>query len=104
MIFFATPDVLSGLFALANYDRSDPYGVIAPMGSGCLSIVSYPFHEASSEKPNCVLGLFDVSPRLSVSENKLSLSMRMKRFEQMVLNMDESLLITNSWELIQKRL
>ena len=29
VIFFATPDVLSGLFTLANYDRADPYGVIA---------------------------------------------------------------------------
>ena len=26
VIFFATPDVLSGLFTLANYDRADPYG------------------------------------------------------------------------------
>ena len=41
-IFFAKPDVLSGLFTLANYDRADPYGVIAPMGAGCASIINYP--------------------------------------------------------------
>jgi len=104
VVFFATPDVLSGLFALANYDRSDPYGVITPMGSGCSSIISYPFQEASSEHPRCVLGMFDVSARPCVPENKLTFAMPMQRFEQMVLNMDDSFLITNSWALIKKRL
>jgi hypothetical protein len=104
VIFFATPDVLSGLYGLANYDYPDPHGVIAPMGSGCLSIISYPFHEAGSENPKCVLGMFDVAPRLYVPQNTLTLSMPMKRFEQMVRNMDESLLITNTWESLRKRL
>ena len=39
VIFFATADVLSGLFTLANFDRADSHGVIAPMGAGCSSIV-----------------------------------------------------------------
>jgi hypothetical protein len=104
VIFFAAPDVVSGLFALANYDRSDPYGVITPMGSGCASIISYPFYEAGSENPKCVLGMFDVSARPCVAENKLTFAMPMRRFEQMMLNMDESFLITNSWALVRKRL
>lgn len=104
VIFFATPDVLSGLFALANYDRSDPYGVITPMGSGCASIINYPFLEAGSENPKCVLGMFDVSARPCVTEDKLTFAMPVRRFEQMVLNMDESFLITKSWELVKKRL
>jgi Uncharacterised ArCR, COG2043 len=104
VIFFATPDVLSGLFALANYDRSDPYGVITPMGSGCASIISYPFYEAGSENPSCILGMFDVSARPCFSGNKLTFTVPMKRFEQMVQNMDESFLITNSWDKVRKRL
>jgi hypothetical protein len=35
VIFFARPEVLSGLFTLANFDQSDPNGVICPMGAGC---------------------------------------------------------------------
>jgi hypothetical protein len=31
VIFFAAPDVLSGLFTLANYDSADPQQVIAPI-------------------------------------------------------------------------
>ena len=35
VIFFAHPDVLSGLFTLINFDESRPESVFAPMGSGC---------------------------------------------------------------------
>jgi hypothetical protein len=37
VIFFAQPNVLSGLFTLANFDESRPEGVFTPMGSGCSS-------------------------------------------------------------------
>ena len=104
VIFFAAADVLSGLFTLANYDRADPYGVICPMGSGCASIINYPFEEAQTENPRCVLGMFDVSARPCVPGEELTFAIPMQRFEQMVLNMDESFLITKSWDLVRKRL
>jgi hypothetical protein len=104
VVFFATPDVLSGLFTLANYDVADPHGVISPMGSGCASIINYPCEEAQSERPRCVLGTFDVSARPSVPDDRLTFAVPMKRFVQMVLNMDESFLITGSWKLVRNRL
>jgi hypothetical protein len=104
VVFFATPDVLSGLFTLANYDVADAHGVITPMGSGCASIINYAYVEAQSEHPRCVLGMFDVSARPCVPENSLTFAIPMKRFEQMVLNMDESFLITESWNLVRHRL
>jgi len=104
VIFFATPDVLSGLFTLANYDSPDPHAVIAPMGSGCSSIIAYPMVEAKSDRPRCVLGMFDVSARPSVPKNTLTFTIPEKRFEQMIENMDESFLITASWENVQQRL
>jgi hypothetical protein len=104
VIFFASPDVLSGLFALANYDRSDPHGVVTPMGSGCATIINYPWQEAHSENPACILGMFDVSARPAVPGGKLTFTIPMQRFEQMVHYMDESFLITKSWDLVRKRL
>ena len=104
VVFFATADVLSGLYTLANYDVGDPHGVIAPMGSGCASIINYPYEEAQSEHPRCVLGMFDVSARPSVPNDRLTFAVPMKRFEQMVRNMDESFLITNSWKAVRDRL
>jgi len=104
VIFFAAPDVLSGLHVLANYDRSDPHGVIAPMGSGCATIVNYVWHEAQSETPRCVLGMFDVSARPQVPQGTLTFAMPMKRLEQMAANMDESFLITGSWKKVRGRI
>jgi hypothetical protein len=104
VIFFASPDVLSGLFALANYDRPDPHGVLTPMGSGCASIISYPYEQARSDNPACILGMFDVSARPCVPAGKLTFSIPMHRFEQMVEDMDESFLVTKSWDLVRSRL
>jgi len=104
VVFFATPDVLSGLFTLANYDVADAHGVVTPMGSGCASIINYPYVEVQSEHPRCILGLFDVSARPCVPAPLLTFAVPMKRFEQMVLNMDESFLITESWNLVRNRL
>ncbi len=104
MTFFATGDVLSGLFALANYDMTEPDGVITPMGAGCASMVGYPLEQASIEKPHCVLGLFDVSARPHVGQNELTFTIPIKRFEQLVAYMDESFLITNSWEKVRSRI
>ena len=104
VVFFAPPDVLSGLFTLANYDVADPHCVIAPMGSGCASIINYPYVEAQSEHPKCVLGMFDVSARPCVPAHHLTFAVPTKRFEQMVLNMDESFLVTESWNWVRNRL
>jgi hypothetical protein len=104
VIFFAAPDVLAGLFTLANYDRADPYGVIAPMGSGCASIINYPHEEAQTEFPRAVLGMFDVSARPCVPGDTLTITIPAKRLEQMAQNMQESFLITPSWDKVSQRL
>jgi hypothetical protein len=104
VIFFASADVLSGLFTLANYDAADNNAVIAPMGSGCASIISYPMGELHAASPKCVLGMFDVSARPEVPADSLTFTAPMSRFEQMVANMDESFLITVSWNLVMQRL
>jgi hypothetical protein len=104
VIFFACPDVLSGLFALANFDETEPNYVFTPMASGCFSIVTYPFLEKDSARPRAVIGLFDVSARPYIPENTLSFSVPMLKFERMVRSMEESFLTTNSWKTIQKRI
>ena len=104
VIFFACPDVLSGLFSLANFEETEPNDVFTPWGSGCSSIVTYPFLEKDSIRPRAVMGLFDVSPRSYIPENTLSFSVPMRKFEHMVRDMKESFLTTNSWKTIQKRI
>ena len=103
VIFFAQPDVLAGLFTLASYDELDS-GVITPFGAGCGSIVLYPYLENKSKKPCCVLGMFDPSARPHVPENVLSFAVPVNKFVRMIENMEESFLITPTWDNIRHRM
>jgi len=104
VIFFAKPDVMAGLFTLANFDEAESNGVFAPFGSGCASIVYYPYLESLSQRPRGVIGMFDVSARPFVPEDMLTFSIPMVKFARMIDNMEESFLMTNSWKKIQKRI
>jgi len=104
VIFFAQADVLSGLFTLANFDETEPNGVFAPFCAGCASIVQYPYLEKNSDRPRCVLGMFDVSARPFVPKDTLTFSVSIKKFTRMIENMGESFLITQSWNKVRKRI
>ncbi len=102
--FFAPPDVLSGLFTLANFDEADANGVFCPFCAGCGALVQYPYLERTAASPRAVLGNFDVSARPYVPGQTLSFSVPINKFERMVANMDESFLITPSWGKVRRRL
>jgi uncharacterized protein (DUF169 family) len=104
VIFFARPDVLSGLFTLAGFDMADPNGVFTPFSAGCGSIIQYPYLERSADTPRAVIGMFDVSARPFIPEDMLSFAVPMSKFDRMIDNMNESFLITESWSKIQKRI
>ncbi|MBM3157818.1 MAG: hypothetical protein FJ004_11135 [Chloroflexi bacterium] len=103
VIFFAQPDVLAGLFTLANFDEAEPNGVFAPFSSGCGSIFQHPYLEIASSRPRGVIGMFDISARPFVPANMLSFAIPMNKFVGMIDNMEESFLITGSWKKVQKR-
>ncbi|MCE5249329.1 DUF169 domain-containing protein [bacterium] len=104
VIFFAGPDVISGLFTLANYDRAEPNGVISPFSSGCGSIVFYPYLENDSSCPRAVLGMFDVTARPYVAPDILTFSVPYAKFLGMIDNIEESFLITPSWKKVRERI
>lgn len=104
VIFFARPDVLSGLFTLASYDEAEQNMVFAPFGSGCSTIVQYPYLEKDSERPRGVIGMFDISARPFVPADTLTFATPLSKFIRMIDNMEESFLITSSWKAVQKRI
>jgi hypothetical protein len=104
VIFFARPEVLSGLFSLANFDQKDPNGVICPMGAGCSSLIYYPWHEQQKDDPRVVLGMFDPSARPCVPVDILTIAFPMKKFIRVVDYMEESFLITKTWDTVQKKI
>ena len=72
--------------------------------SGCASIVDYPYHESRSEHPRAGLGLFDVSARSCVPAEVLTFAIPWVKFVSMVDNMEESFLITKSWDAVHARI
>ena len=104
VVFFARPDVLSGLFTLANFDQVTVHGVAAPFAAGCGSIVQYPYLERDVDNPRAFIGMFDVSARPYVPAETLSFAVPMRKFVGMVANMEESFLITPSWAKVRQRL
>jgi uncharacterized protein (DUF169 family) len=103
-IFFARPDVLSGLFTLTNFDETEPNGVFAPFSSGCGSMVQYPYLEKNSVRPRGVLGMFDPSARPYIPEDTFTFALPMNKFIRMIENMKESFLVTASWGKVRARI
>ncbi len=105
VIFFAPPDVISGLCTLAGFDEPVIEDVvIAPLASGCASLIQYPYAEKLSGRHRAVVGLFDITARPHVEPDSLTFAVSFERFERMVNGMNESFLITPLWSQIRKRI
>jgi uncharacterized protein (DUF169 family) len=104
VIFFAKPDVLSGLFTLANFDQVEPNGTFTPFAAGCGSIVFYPYLETTSDRPRAVIGMFDPSARPCVPHDVLTFAVPMNRFEKIIAFIEESFLITATWDKVKRRI
>lgn len=104
VICFAAPDVLAGIFTLANFDFEEPNGVFAPFAAGCGTIVQYPYLEKCADRQRGVLALFDIYARPFVDKNELTISFPITRFLQIIDYMEESFLTTPSWDKVKKRI
>lgn len=102
--FFATPDVLSGLFTLVAFDNNDLGCVAAPFSSGCGSIVYFPYLDFVKGTERATLGLFDPSARKCVKETILTFTVPIYLFMKMMDNMEQSFLGTHTWDIIKKRI
>lgn len=105
IIFFATPDVLSGLSSWAFFDNNSDDAVTAKFGSGCSSIFTEVAVENSRNGRRTFLGLFDPSVRRHLEAETLSFAIPMSRFREMYHTMRESCLFdTPAWQKIRNRI
>ncbi len=104
VFFLGNPDVIAGLHGLANYDCMTPHGLIAPSGTGCDSIVGYPMLELESDQPKAVLGALDPSVRIRFKSDTFAFSAPWPKFLEMLKNMDNCFLATESWEKVKSRI
>ena len=104
VVFFSSPDILSGLFTLTNYALETTEAVYTPFGSGCSTILTYPLKEAEKEKPHAIIGMFDVSARPMVEKDVFTLAMPYSIFLKLLENVSGSFLETESWKKVLQRI
>lgn len=105
ILFFATPDILSGLATWAYFDNNAEDAVFTPFGSGCCSIVTQAVLENEKQGRRTFLGFFDPSVRPYFEADILSFTIPMSRFKEMYHTMRESCLFdTHAWGKIKERI
>ena len=104
ILFFATPDVLSGLCSWTFYDNNDDDAVCARFASGCCSIVTFAVKENRTGGRRCFIGLLDPSARPLVPGNELTFTVPVSRFKEMMNTMDQSALFQKAYSIVRKRI
>jgi len=104
VVFFATPDVLSGLCTWAYYDNNAEDAVVAKFASGCAAVVSFATVENRRGGRRCFLGMFDPSARLLVPKDELTFTIPMSRFAEMLVTMSDSALYQKAFSIVRRRI
>lgn len=106
MIFFAKPDVLSGLCAWAFFDDNTASAVITRFASGCASLITMAVSEnRKTDGHSCFLGGFDPSARIMMPAEELTFVIPAVRLGKMLQTMrDTCLFDTPAWGKIRQRI
>lgn len=105
LVFFATPDILSGLTTWTYFDNNSPDAVVSMFGSGCSAIVTQVVTENIENGNRTFIGFFDPSARIHFEPDLLSFAIPMSRFKVMYHTMRQSCLFdTHAWGKIKERI
>jgi uncharacterized protein (DUF169 family) len=96
------PDQLSALIIMSGFYRGDAVNAIAPHCAACQSI-AYAYNEIGKEKPNGVIGFFDISQRHAVPKEMLSYTVPYGMYMEIERGVDEGCLTTEAWEKVARR-
>lgn len=102
-VFFARPEVLSGLHSLACFAAADHNAVVSPFSSACGSIVAWPLRYQDDGAERAVLGGFDLSARKFFKTDELSFAITLPLYRKMLDAMEESALTRYTWRGVRKK-
>lgn len=105
LLFFATPDMLSGLCGWTYYDNNSPDAVVSQFGSGCSSVIPVAVRENRKNGNRTFLGGFDPSARPHLAPGELTFVIPRSRWNTMKDTMLESCLFKSmAWNKIKDRI
>ena len=104
IVFFATPDILSGLCTWALFDNDADDAIVTKFASGCAAVITFATVESRKGGRRCFLGMFDPTARPLVPKNELSFAIPMSRFTEMLATMPDSALYQKAFSVVRRRI
>ncbi len=104
VIFFVNADQLSALTYLVYFNSplSDDR-IVTRFASACAAAVTLPLKYRSENKYKAVIGMNDISARLRLPKDLMTLSMPVELFEEICSYIDECFFNTTQWKRILER-
>lgn len=104
VLFFARPEVISGLFFLVSFVTEDIEAVKVPFGPGCSGLVTWPLKYIEHGKECAVLGSLDPSCRRFLKTDELSFAVPLSIYNKMLERWEQTFLSKETWKTVQKKI
>jgi uncharacterized protein (DUF169 family) len=104
VIFFARPEVLSGLYTHAVFTTGDMECVVSPFGAGCTNMVSWPLYYKERGVEKAVIGGFDPSARKFMKTDELTFTVPWSLYGKMLSALPQSMFNHDTdWKNVRKK-
>lgn len=103
VIFFARPEVLTGLTNLCAYASGSHLSTVSPFGAACTNIYTWPLTYLARGEEKAVLGGLDPSARKFLKTDELTYAMPLSLYCKMLDAMETSALVRHAWQGVRKK-
>ena len=104
VIFFARPEVLSGLFTHTTFTTGEVDSVASPFGAACTNIIAWPLFYKEQGIEKAVLGGFDPSARKYMKTDELTFTVPWSLYQKMLQALPESMFnVGKEWSIVRKK-
>lgn len=104
VIFFARPEVLTGLVTHTSFTTGDMDCVVSPFGAGCTNMVAWPLYYQELGEEKAVLGGFDPSARKYMKTDELTFTVPWSLYEKLLQTLPESIFsVDGAWPTVRKK-
>ncbi len=102
-VFFARPEVMTGLLSLAWFASGTHHAVVSPFSAACGTMIAWPLVYQARGEERAVLGGFDVSARKFLKPDELIVALPLTLYAKMLEAMEDSALTRDTWQVTRKK-
>jgi uncharacterized protein (DUF169 family) len=104
VIFFARPEVLSGLFTHTMFTTGEVDSVASPFGAACTNVVAWPLFYKEKGVEKAVLGGFDPSARKFMKTDELTFTVPWSLYKKILAALPDSMFtVDGAWKEVRKK-